>query len=244
MAKVRYTMRFYRAHDLDLITFIETHEFNIMHAVYSALNAFVGGDVFVIEIPPERHVAGEYQRVYNRALILDDKKDADAVALLSTVMPGYRNSFLKNLLRLYLCCPFSEEYFLSREGAEKAIEMTEVFRKNRRTAQAGTIRKKEKKGREKEEKRESESKKEASATESEETEKKAEIKAESKNDTGADEKTKEKENELKTKIGNSVPGRAVNPESYFSAFDDEESEEESEPEDINDLFNDIMGTGF
>ena len=153
MSKVRYTMRFYRAHDLDLITFIETHEFNIMHAVYSALNAFVSGEVFVIEIPPRRQSTVEYQRVYNRALFLDSERDKEAVELLSSVSPGYRNSFLKNLLRLYLCCPFSEEYFISNDGAEKAMEMTSVFRTDRRVAQAGTIRKKRKKER-KEKKRE------------------------------------------------------------------------------------------
>lgn len=243
MAKVRYTMRFYRAHDLDLITFIETHEFNIMHAVYSALNAFVGGDVFVIEIPPERHAVGEYQRVYNRALILDSDRDAEAVALLSTVMPGYRNSFLKNLLRLYLCCPFSEEYFLDREGAEKALAMTSVFRKGRRTAQAGTIRKKEKK-----------TKNEEAKKIVEETEKTAENKKESENKAESsvmenteafDKKTEEKENKLKMETGNSVPDRVTVPESYFSALDNEKEEEsESESEDINDLFNDIMGTGL
>lgn len=228
-------MRFYRAHDLDLITFIETHEFNIMHAVYSALNAFVGGDVFVIEIPPERHAVSEYQRVYNRALILDSEKDEKAVSLLSSVSPGYRNSFLKNLLRLYLCCPFSEEYFLPRESASTAMEMTSVFRSGRRIAQAGTIRKREKQkkdekpGTEFPNKYRHEDKKENS---------------ESKN-----------EKEKKSENGNSVPesARTVTiPESYFSSLEHKKSEEnikteaedagKDEEEDINDIFNGIMGS--
>ena len=218
MSKVRYTMRFYRAHDLDLITFIETHEFNIMHAVYSALNAFVSGEVFVIEIPPRRQSTVEYQRVYNRALFLDSERDKEAVELLSSVSPGYRNSFLKNLLRLYLCCPFSEEYFISNDGAEKAMEMTSVFRTDRRVAQAGTIRKKEKR---KERKKAG-----------------TEFPAES-----------EKENK---KEKNSVPEKhkAVTiPDSYFSSLEQNDKPEEKEKndentgeEDINDIFNGIMGS--
>lgn len=140
MAKVKYTMRFYRAHDLDLITFIETRQFNIMHAVYSALTAFANGEAFVIEIPPERNVAGEYQRIYSRILVLDSEKDSKAIKLMSTVAPGYRNSFLKNLVRLYLCCPFSEDYFASAEDSDYAFSLTSIFRENRRVAQAGTIR--------------------------------------------------------------------------------------------------------
>lgn len=233
MSKVRYTMRFYRAHDLDLITFIETHEFNIMHAVYSALNAFVSGEVFVIEIPPRRQSTVEYQRVYNRALFLDSERDKEAVELLSSVSPGYRNSFLKNLLRLYLCCPFSEEYFISGDGAEKAMEMTSVFRTDRRVAQAGTIRKKEKR---KERKKAG-------------TEFPAESEKENKKEN---KKIPEKETEEKTESGNSVPEKhkAVTiPDSYFSSLEQNDKPEEKEKndentgeEDINDIFNGIMGT--
>lgn len=110
--KARYTVRLYRLHDLDLITFSATHEFNIMRAIYSALTAFSKGEVFVIDIPPRReHQLPDLKRVYIKALTLDSEKDAAAIQILEDIAPGYRNSFLKHLLRLYLCHPLSEEYF-------------------------------------------------------------------------------------------------------------------------------------
>ena len=109
MAKIRYTIRLYRLHDLDLITFVETHEFNIISAIYSSLTAFAKNEVFVIEIPPRRtQQLPKLNRVYTKALILDSETDQEAIQLLNQIGQGYRNNFLKNLLRLYLCHPLSE----------------------------------------------------------------------------------------------------------------------------------------
>lgn len=110
--KARYTVRLYRLHDLDLITFSATHEFNIMRAIYSSLSAFAKDEVFVIDIPPRRdNKLQEFKRVYIKSLVLDTEKDKEAIRLLSMIAPGYRNSFLKHLLRIYLCNPLSEEFF-------------------------------------------------------------------------------------------------------------------------------------
>lgn len=217
-------MRFYRAHDLDLITFIETHQFNIMHAVYSALTAFADGDVFVIEIPPARDSSVEYQRIYNRVLVLDSERDQKAVELLSTVTPGYRNSFLKNLLRLYLCFPFSEDYFISSEDAKHAASLTSVFRQGRRIAQAGTIRSA---------KRNRIKKKVSGSSYNESTEKHEEKKAEEYNNTA------------------SHQHNAITPDSFFNVLHTDENHE-TEPletdapdnadDDINDIFNGIMNS--
>ena len=140
MAKVRYTMRFYRVHDLDIVTFIETHEFNISHAMYSALSAFSNGEAFVIKIPPRRRAdLPQLRRVYSRALILDTEKDAKAISILSLIKPGYRNSFLKNLLRQYLCFPLSEEFLDDQESVSYFDDLFSVFRKDRKVAEAGSL---------------------------------------------------------------------------------------------------------
>lgn len=110
--KERYTVRLYRLHDLDLITFAVAHQFNIMGAIYAALSAFARGETFSFKIPPRKtEKLPQLKRIYIKVLTLDMEKDKDAIEILSNIVPGCRNSFLKNLLRLYLCTPLSEEYF-------------------------------------------------------------------------------------------------------------------------------------
>lgn len=160
MAKIRYTIRLYRLHDLDLITFVETHEFNIISAIYSSLTAFAKGEAFVIEIPPRRQIQlPKLSRVYTKALVLDTEVDQEAIELLNKIGQGYRNNFLKNLLRLYLCNPLSEEFFKNiKRGKNDEVlyetpqseieERTELFNKkfnifkaNRKVVKAGRLRK-------------------------------------------------------------------------------------------------------
>lgn len=153
MAKIRYTIRLYRLHDLDLITFALGHEFNVIKGMYTSISALANGDAFIMEIPPRKRTRlPQLNRVYIKALTLDSEKDKKAVAILSDIAPGYRNSFLKNLLRLYLCAPLSDEYFRivkKEKGSERVIyetpqdvvdeknekytEMFGIFRKSRKT---------------------------------------------------------------------------------------------------------------
>ena len=160
MAKIRYTIRLYRLHDLDLITFVETHEFNIISAIYSSLTAFAKNELFVIEIPPRRQVQlPKLRRVYTKALVLDTEVDQEAIELLNKVGQGYRNNFLKNLLRLYLCNPLSEEFFKNikrgkndeviyetpqseiDERTELFNEKFKIFKSGRKIVKAGRLRK-------------------------------------------------------------------------------------------------------
>lgn len=61
--------------------------------------------------------------VYMFNIILDEKKDKDAIDLLNKIDKGYRNNFIKQLLRVYLCfvlpgCYTAQEnleYFAERE---------------------------------------------------------------------------------------------------------------------------------
>lgn len=160
MPKTRYTIRLYRMHDLDLITFIETHEFNVVKAIYSSLSAFAKGEVFVIEVPPRRiQKLPPLNRSYTKALILDNETDEDAIKILNQIAPGYRNSFLKQLLRMYLCHPLSEEFFRVvkkakdsdtvifetpqhevDEKSELFYQMFGIFREGKKSVKAGKLR--------------------------------------------------------------------------------------------------------
>lgn len=138
--KKRYTIRLYRMHDLDLITFMETHKFNIIKAIYSCVVSFSKKEYFVIDIPP-RSVEEmlELKRRYDKTLSLDYEKDKDAIKLLDKIQDGYRNNFLKMLLRLYLCNPMSEEFLKDKENVSYFYEMFSIFRDGKRVAKAGKI---------------------------------------------------------------------------------------------------------
>lgn len=140
MAKKTYTIRLYRTHDHDLVTFIETHQFNLVRAVYSALTAFSKGEVFVISIPPER-IDGNLvlNRVYSRLLTLDTNKDADAIAVMDKLKDGSKNNFLKNLLRLYLCNPMSEQFLKDTGDTDFFYQKFEIFRKGKKEVHAGKL---------------------------------------------------------------------------------------------------------
>lgn len=142
MSKIRYTIRLYRLHDLDLITFIMTHEFDIMHAIYSSVTAFAKGEAFLISIPPiTTSEMPQLRRVYTKTLILDTEKDSSTISMLDRISPGKRNNFFKNLLRLYLMYPFSECFFNSSEDLQYFEEKLKVFRTGQREVRAGKLKK-------------------------------------------------------------------------------------------------------
>ena len=136
MKKVRVTIRLYRMHDLDLITFVELHELNLQKAVYCALTSFTKGELFLIKIPPRRESGKELKlnRVYAFTMLLDTEKDKDAILLLSKITDGKRNNFLKNLLRLYLCNPMSEMFLESETDVGYFYDKFAIFRTGRRVA--------------------------------------------------------------------------------------------------------------
>lgn len=143
MKKVRVTIRLYRMHDLDLITFVELHELNLQKAVYCALTSFTKGELFLIKIPPRRESGKELKlnRVYAFTMLLDVEKDKDAILLLSKINDGKRNNFLKNLLRLYLCNPMSEMFLKDESDVDYFYDKFGIFRTGRRTADLSEDRK-------------------------------------------------------------------------------------------------------
>ena len=111
MSKIRYTIRLYKAHDLDLITFAETHEFNIVKAIYSALVSFSKKEAFVIDIPPRKHKNFlNDKRVYVKTLTLDDKDDTKAIEILDKIKTHGNKCGIRQNIEVkssYLTCTFS-----------------------------------------------------------------------------------------------------------------------------------------
>ena len=139
--KKKILMRLYRIHDLDLITFIQTHELDFPKAVYCSLKAFTKGETFVIKIPPKRDINKELilKRNYTYIIYLDEDKDKKEIILLEKIAKGNRNNFLKNLLRLYLCNPMSELFLVDEKDEKYFYEKFDIFRKGRKFADLNEI---------------------------------------------------------------------------------------------------------
>ena len=139
--RIQNTIRLYRAHDLDLITFIKAHKLDLHRAMYCALKSLANDEHFVINIPPLREgwEQTEFKKVYTYMFYLDPELDQDVLEMLGKVEDGYRNNFMKNILRLYLCNPMSEFFLKHKEDDKYFYDKFKVFRKDRREADAGNM---------------------------------------------------------------------------------------------------------
>lgn len=144
MAKKTFRIKLYYPHDLDLISLVLTHETNFIKAVYCALTAFCKGEVFALKIPPIRNTELPKKRQYIKDLNLYTEKDLDAIELLMKIAPGYRNNFLKNLLRLYIMHPATESFLQYPEEMPLFEDYFKIFRDGRKVADAATIKTKKK----------------------------------------------------------------------------------------------------
>ena len=234
--KKKILMRLYRIHDLDLITFIQTHELDFPKAVYCSLKAFTKGETFVIKIPPKRDIDKELilKRNYTYIIYLDEDKDKKEIILLEKIAKGNRNNFLKNLLRLYLCNPMSELFLVDEKYF---YEKFDIFRKGRKFADLDEI-------------KELNSLK-SKIRKAEQKKKETSIKQESKQDNTqsnsfekneVEDKTSETEESKEKDVSEKEIQRTENvTESMSEPEVVTEQENEPESEDIADMFSSFLG---
>lgn len=130
---VKIHIRIYRSHDYDLIHILENYKFNFSKAVYCALSAYCKHDVFVIELPEKRNQPKKLRKnVVERTLYLNSESDKDIIQLFEDLPARSRNCFIKTILRIYLCVPYDKQGYY------------ELFRRNRRTADAASFKRTEK----------------------------------------------------------------------------------------------------
>ncbi len=139
MSIIKVRLRLYMPHDMDLISLMTTHEMDIVKAMYCAITAFVKRDSFAIKIPPLRQTEMKKQHMYHCNLSLDTEKDKEVIELLECIESGYRNNFLKNVLRLYLFCPATEAFFTDSEKMKEMEVYYRTFTEGKRYADAAAI---------------------------------------------------------------------------------------------------------
>lgn len=131
-----YDVKIYSAHDCDLYSLHLLYKFNFSKAIYCSLNAFLKKQAVVIKLPPKRKHSIKKRRICATKLILDEVKNAEMIAFLDGISPGYRNNFLKNILRVYLSVPCTEEFFSTPELYAKAEKLLKPIREGRKQINA------------------------------------------------------------------------------------------------------------
>ena len=143
MFDLKIRIRLYHYHDLDLVSLYREGRLSIPKAVKYSLNAFA--EKRYVRLETNNKKCEKVARpVYTFNIILNEKKDKKAIELLDKIDKGFRNNFMKQLLRVYLgfampdCYTSAENlaYFLEREK--------EIF-KERKTVPAPAVRNAKKK---------------------------------------------------------------------------------------------------
>lgn len=88
MKKKIYSLRLYYPHDIDLLSFIETHEIDFSETAGDILRAFFNQDFFTLN-PGTRTepFIGQRKRIYRRELVLDEDNEEDQkiISCLSSI---------------------------------------------------------------------------------------------------------------------------------------------------------------
>lgn len=130
--KKRYKVRFYKAHDLDLITYMASHSINLQVTLYYVLQAYCHGTVVGIQLPEQTGPRpSEYNMIYYTNLSLDTEKDKKMIEFIDGIKPGFRNNFMKNLLRQYLCTPLVQDFLVSPADYGKVEQTTRMLQGGR-----------------------------------------------------------------------------------------------------------------
>lgn len=105
---MKFTMRLYRRHDLDLLLLHKTKGFSMQKAVKSALLMHLGLiDDHPIQYPSCTEDVKKFYSSSQFHLSLSEKnaKDKEIINFLNEIPRGFRNSYCKNLTRYYLKKP-------------------------------------------------------------------------------------------------------------------------------------------
>ena len=113
---MRIEIKLYSYHDLDLVSLYKTGRIAFPETTRQVLNSYARKEVYKVRpLPLNENRAAKYpqkmyRKFYHYHVDLESKEDADAIRLMRTITDGYRNNFIKSVLRQYLCGIFTEEY--------------------------------------------------------------------------------------------------------------------------------------
>lgn len=113
---MKVEVKLYSYHDMDLVGLYKTGKVSFPETTRQVLNSYARGEVYKVKLLHtnekrlSKYPKTSFRKYYHYHVMLDEKEDSDAIALLHRITPGYRNNFIKVVLRQYLCGVFLEEY--------------------------------------------------------------------------------------------------------------------------------------
>lgn len=113
---MKIEVKLYSYHDMDLVSLYKTGRVSFPETTRQILNSYANKEAYkvrLLEVDEKRltrYPSDSYRKYYHYHVVLDEKDDADAVGLLKRITPGYRNNFIKAILRQYLCGVFISDY--------------------------------------------------------------------------------------------------------------------------------------
>ena len=147
---MKIEVKLYSYHDMDLVSLYKTGRVSFPETTRQILNSYANKEankVRLLEVDEKRltrYPSDSYRKYYHYHVVLDEKDDADAVGLLKRITPGYRNNFIKAILRQYLCGVFISDYSIN--GDSKFFdEMSRRFQGDREERDIKLERKKKRK---------------------------------------------------------------------------------------------------
>lgn len=134
--KVRVEIKLYTYHDMDLVALYKTGQIVFPETTRQVLNSYANKEVYrVIPLPPNekkvlKYSNDAYKKFYHYYVLLDEKEDKAAIDLIEHIEPGFRNNFIKAILRQYLCGLFSSAYS-TEQSAKFFNEMSRLIQSGR-----------------------------------------------------------------------------------------------------------------
>ena len=117
MKKIEVKLYYY--HDIDLVSIYRSADISFPDATKKALKAYAEGKAFKIKVgeKKEKRTHEIYKKCFHYYIALNEEKDKEIIELLSNITFGYRNNFIKTVLRHYLGCELSAEYLTNNDQA-------------------------------------------------------------------------------------------------------------------------------
>lgn len=117
MKKIEVKLYYY--HDIDLVSIYRSADISFPDATKKALKAYAEGKAFKIKVgeKKEKRTHEIYKKCFHYYIALNEEKDKEIIELLNNITFGYRNNFIKTVLRHYLGCELSSEYLTNNDQA-------------------------------------------------------------------------------------------------------------------------------
>lgn len=133
---MRIEIKLYSYHDMDLVGLYKTGQVVFPETTRQVLNAYARKEVFRVRLQHvnykrmAKYPDDSYRKYYHYYVTLNEKTDKDAIALLNKITPGCRNSFIKVILRQYICGVLLSAYSID-ENPRLFREMASRFQGGR-----------------------------------------------------------------------------------------------------------------